>query len=54
MKFLDEAAASIAAFDGRQWRKFGDGAVIAPLGKWSLEATVLGWYPGHARHRRIV
>jgi len=25
----------------------GDGAGSAPLGKWSLEATVLGWYPGH-------
>jgi len=22
----------------------------APLGKWSHEATVLGWYPGIARH----
>jgi len=25
----------------------GDDAVSAPLGKWSLEATVLRWYPGH-------
>lgn len=29
----------------------GGGAVIAPLGKWSLEATVLMWYPGDDRHR---
>src|SRR5882757_8623804 len=34
--------------------KFGDGAGVAPLGKWSLEATVLGWYPGQIRHRRSV
>jgi acetyl-CoA carboxylase carboxyltransferase component len=34
--------------------KSGDGAAIAPHGKWSLIATVLEWYPGHARHRRFV
>jgi hypothetical protein len=26
----------------------GDGAGFSPLGKWSLEATVLMWYPGEA------
>jgi hypothetical protein len=39
---------SAACSDGKR----GDGAAIAPHGKWSLKATVLGWYPGHARHRR--
>lgn len=29
-----------------QWEKVGDGAVFAPLGKWSLEATVLKVVPG--------
>ncbi len=26
--------------------EFGDGAVTAPLGEWSLEATILVWGPG--------
>ena len=26
---------------------------MAPLGMRSLAATVLGWYPGHVRHRRL-
>ena len=25
--------------------------VISPLGKWSLAATFLVWYPGYGRHR---
>ncbi|WP_310777888.1 hypothetical protein [Mycobacterium sp. Z3061] len=25
---------------------WSDGAGFAPLGKWSLEATILVWYPG--------
>jgi len=30
----------------------GDSDAISPLGKWSLAATFLVWYPGYARHRQ--
>ncbi|BBY03429.1 hypothetical protein MSEO_39280 [Mycobacterium seoulense] len=36
------AAGLLPACDGKVW----DGAVFTPLGKWSLEATILKWYPG--------
>ena len=31
----------------RSYPASGDGDVISPLGKWSLAATVLMWYPGY-------
>src|SRR5689334_13545445 len=34
--------------------RFGDGTGMSPLGKWSLEATVLMWYPGHDQRRRTL
>ncbi|KAF0963513.1 hypothetical protein MLGJGCBP_03304 [Rhodococcus sp. T7] len=34
----------------RSYPVAGDSDAISPLGKWSLAATFLVWYPGYERH----